>query len=166
MLAILLLPMWILTFATNLRLLAWLSLVGNIFMYITCVILFYFVIMTDKPPFSERPLVTQEPIRTAYALGIMLFAFEGITFVIPLRSEMKNPSHFTHPFGVLNVSVATACVMYISLGLLCFWAWGNNTKGSAFLNLPENNRLICVALLNINTAVVEIFTITITLYKH
>lgn len=146
MLAILFIPMWVLTFATNLKLLAWLSLIGNVFTYITCVILLYFIIIYEKPPISERPLITNEPIRIAYALGIILFAFEGITFVIPLRSEMQNPSSFTKSFGVLNVSVTTACFLYICLGVLCFWAWGQDTNGSAFLNLPEHNKFVSFSL--------------------
>lgn len=70
--------------------------------------------------------------------GTALFAFEGIALVLPLQNAMKNPENFSKPFGVLNVGMVFVTAIYLVVGGIGYWQYGEDTKASLTLNLPVN----------------------------
>jgi proton-coupled amino acid transporter len=108
-------------------------------MWIGIVLILYFSSL-NLPPLSERHLISHVE-RLPLFFGIVLFAFEGITFIIPLRMEMKNPDSFTSRCGVLNITMIIVISLYLLVGFLAYWQWGDEVQGSAFLNMPESEPL-------------------------
>lgn len=90
----------------------------------------------DLPKISERKLVApveQWPL----FVGTVIFAFEGIALVIPLRNEMKKPYTFDKYFGPLNVGMSICMVMLNSLGFMGYFKYGEDVKDSVTFNLPD-----------------------------
>nr|XP_015840168.1 PREDICTED: proton-coupled amino acid transporter 1 [Tribolium castaneum] len=138
-LALILIPMWVSTFLGNLKLLTPVSLIANIIMWIGIVlILYYSIIHLDLK--THRALISNVD-KLPLCFGIILFALSGITFIVPLRMEMRNPDSFSTPFGVLNVAMVVVVALYLLVGVFSFWMWGDDVKGSAFLNLPQEEGL-------------------------
>ncbi|XP_068892691.1 proton-coupled amino acid transporter-like protein CG1139 isoform X2 [Tenebrio molitor] len=138
-LAIILIPMLLTTFLGSLKLLMPVSLIANVIMWVGIVLILYFSSL-NLPPLSERDLISHVE-RLPLFFGIVLFAFEGITFIIPLRMEMKNPDSFTSRCGVLNMTMIIVISLYLLVGFLAYWQWGDEVQGSAFLNMPESEPL-------------------------
>jgi len=51
---------------------------------------------------------------------------------------MKNPKKFGSMFGVLNASMLPISVLYMVVGLLGYLKYGEGTKGSITLDLPQD----------------------------
>lgn len=69
--------------------------------------------------------------------GTAIYAFEGIALVLPLKNAMLEPKKFGKAFGVLNVGIVIVTSLFISIGFLAYWRWGDDVQGSVTLNLPE-----------------------------
>jgi proton-coupled amino acid transporter len=48
---------------------------------------------------------------------------------------MKEPEKFMTPFGVLNVGMMFVASLYILVGILGYWKYGDDVESSVFLNL-------------------------------
>ncbi|XP_017784904.1 PREDICTED: proton-coupled amino acid transporter 1 [Nicrophorus vespilloides] len=130
-----LLPIIFCSLVRNLKYLAPLSLIANILMAVGFVITIYFLVV-EMPPLKDVKLIAnldQIPL----FFGTALFAFEGIGLVLPLKNEMKNPSSFQKPFGVLNIGMFLVTILYTTLGSMAFLTYGEDVKGSVTINLPD-----------------------------
>lgn len=58
---------------------------------------------------------------------------------MPLKNEMKKPKNFGSFFGVLNASMIPISLLYTFIGFFGYLKFGENTKGSITLNLPEED---------------------------
>ncbi|KAJ3635082.1 hypothetical protein MTP99_008015 [Tenebrio molitor] len=137
--AIILIPMLLSSFLGSLKLLMPVSLTANVIMWIGIVLILYFSSI-DLPPITDRDLVPYAD-RLPLFFGIVLFAFEGIPFIIPLRMEMKNPDSFTSRWGILNITMIIVISLFLLVGFFAYWQWGDEVQGSAFLNMPESEPL-------------------------
>nr|XP_022918530.1 proton-coupled amino acid transporter 1-like isoform X1 [Onthophagus taurus] len=137
--AILLLPIVLSCLIRNLKFLAPLSTVANVFMVIGISITVYYNTQ-NLPAISERKYVA-ELHQLPLFFGTALFAFEGIGLVLPLQNEMKRPDEFKKPLGVLNVGMSVVTVIYMMMGLLSYLKYGEDVLGSVTLNLPETEKL-------------------------
>ncbi|XP_014261599.1 proton-coupled amino acid transporter 4 isoform X2 [Cimex lectularius] len=121
----------------SLKFLAPLSLIANIFILLA-VTMVLIVACQDLPNITEREVL--RPVeRWPFAFGTIIFAYEGINLVIPLRNEMKKPSTFQTLFGVLNVSMTLVILLYTTFGLISYWKYGNDILGNVSTNLPEGH---------------------------
>lgn len=89
----------------------------------------------DLPSFSSREYFASVQTLPLY-FGTALFAFEGISLVLPLQNAMKKPEDFAKPFGVLNIGMIFVTGIYVVVGLVGYWKYGNDVEGSLTLNLP------------------------------
>jgi proton-coupled amino acid transporter len=92
----------------------------------------------DLPPFESRKAFASFETLPLY-FGTALFAFEGIALVLPLQNSMKDPRNFSRPLGVLNVGMVFVSSIYIIVGLIGYWKYGEETQGSLTLNLPTED---------------------------
>ena len=92
----------------------------------------------DLPSISERDYVANID-RLPFFFGIVLFTYEGIALVLPLKNAMKKPKNFARLSGVLNVGMVIASIIYIAIGILGYWRYGEDTLGSITLNLDTSN---------------------------
>ncbi|EFN70451.1 Proton-coupled amino acid transporter 4 [Camponotus floridanus] len=132
--AYLLVPLVLLSWVPDLKYLAPVSMVANIFMGVGLGITFYYLVW-DIPPLSSIPLIgTIETFPQFFSITV--FAMEAIGVVMPLENSMKTPQHFVGICGVLNKGMSGVTLVYIFLGFLGYVKYQDETKGSITLNLP------------------------------
>lgn len=135
--SILMVPLILLAYVPNLKYLAPVSMVANVFMAVGLGITFYYLVV-DIPSISERRLAS--PISTfPVFFSITIFAIEAIGVVMPLENNMETPQHFVGLCGVLNQGMSGVTLIYIFLGFLGYLKYGDQTEGSITLNLPAED---------------------------
>lgn len=132
--ACLLIPMILLSWIPNLKYLAPVSMVANLFMGTGLGITFYYLVGNLKP-LTSVPLIA--PIAGfPQFFSITVFAMEAIGVVMPLENNMKTPQHFVGICGVLNKGMSGVTLIYILLGFLGYARYQDETSDSITLNLP------------------------------
>lgn len=87
---------------------------------------------------SEPDIVLFKPIsEVALGFGSAMFAFEGISVVLPIYTRMHRPEQVGGFFGIINVSYVILLVLYFLVGLLGYLRFGSSSMGSITLNLPQ-----------------------------
>lgn len=94
-----------------------------------------YYIFQDLPAISERELFVLSWSKLPLFFGTVIYLFEGIGLVLPLKNSMRNPSNFSKPAGVLNVGVSMQTVLFITLGNF------NNYKQ---IEWKYNDRIGCI----------------------
>ncbi|KAG5681513.1 hypothetical protein PVAND_010939 [Polypedilum vanderplanki] len=137
-------PILLSALVRQLKYLAIFSAVANVCM-ITGVSMTLYYCFIDLPPITEHNFVRFDTLPLYF--GTALFAFEGITLVLPLHNVMKKPENFSKfPFGVLHVGMSLVSFIYVLLGFMGYWKFGEQTEGSITLNLPTNEILAQVII--------------------
>ncbi|KAL5275592.1 SLC36A4 family protein [Megaselia abdita] len=133
--ALMLLPIIIPSLITNLKYLAPVSMLANICLSIGLVVTMVCAFKDGLPSPSERHYYTNGSQMALY-FGTVLFSFEGIALVLPLRNSMKKPEKFSGPLGVLNVGMAVIAFLFTFTGFFGYLKWGEEVAGSLTLNVP------------------------------
>lgn len=134
--AILLFPLILLVWVPNLKYLAPVSMVANLFMGLGLGITFYYLVK-ELPPIDENTTMIGKVAEMPQFFSIAIFAIEAIGVVMPLENQMKTPQNFVGVCGVLNVGMAGVSLVYILLGFLGFLRYGDSTLDNITLNLPN-----------------------------
>lgn len=149
--AMLLIPLILLSYVPNLKYLAPVSMFANLLMTVGLGITFYYT-LCDIPKISDRPAVGSfDTFPTFFCLTV--FAMEAIGVVMPLENNMKTPRSFLGIFGVLNVGMGGVTIVYILLGFVGYLKYGKDTQSSITLNLPTEDAAAQVAKVCISLAV-------------
>lgn len=134
--SLLLIPLILLAYVPNLKYLAPVSMVANVFMAVGLGITFYYLVV-DMPPISSRALINSDISKFPTFFSITVFAIEAIGVVMPLENHMKTPQHFTGLCGVLNQGMSGVTLVYMLLGFFGYLKYGEYIQGSVTLNLPQ-----------------------------
>ncbi|XP_030385623.1 proton-coupled amino acid transporter-like protein pathetic isoform X2 [Scaptodrosophila lebanonensis] len=129
----LLIPLILISWVPNLKYLAPVSMVANVFMGSGLGITFYYLVM-DLPPIQEREYVNLSTLPAFFSITI--FAMEAIGVVMPLENNMKTPKNFLGICGVLSQGMSGVTLIYMLLGFLGYMRYGDATGESITLNLP------------------------------
>jgi proton-coupled amino acid transporter len=143
-LSILLLPLIFLNWIRNLKYLAPVMSIANVFMSIGLGIIFYYIFQDMHGIWEEREdfhIIFNSWELVPLYFGTALYAFEGIGMILPLENKMKNPGDFGGLFGVLNVSMFIVGLSYLAVGFFGYLKYGHESVGSITLNLPEGEVL-------------------------
>lgn len=132
-------PLVLICWVRNLKLLAPFSTVANIATVISFGITFYYV-FTDVPSISERHAFGDFHGLPLF-FGTVLFAMEAIGVIMPLENEMAKPKKFSSAMGVLNVSMVPITLLYTLVGFFGYIKYGEKAEGSITLNLPHDEKL-------------------------
>lgn len=73
----------------------------------------------------------------ALGFGSAMFAFEGISVVLPIYTRMKHAEKMSGFWGVINVSYVVLLILYFSMGLFGYLRFGRDAGDSITLNLPS-----------------------------
>ncbi|KAI1304148.1 Proton-coupled amino acid transporter 1 [Halotydeus destructor] len=120
----------------SLKHLAYASTCANILQMSGMVIIFYSLVQ-DLPDTRTRP-ASASFTRLPLYFGTAIYAFEGISLVLPLRKEMKEPAAFGGKVGVLNTAMVIVGCLYCGMGFFGYLKYGADVQGSITLNLPQN----------------------------
>lgn len=133
LIAALLIPLILLSWIPNLKYLAPVSMVANLFMGTGLGITFYYLVQ-DLPPIEERNYFELYTLPSFFSITI--FAMEAIGVVMPLENSMKTPKSFLGICGVLSQGMSGVTMIYMLLGFMGFLKFGDQTAESITLNLP------------------------------
>ncbi|XP_024872726.1 proton-coupled amino acid transporter 1 isoform X1 [Temnothorax curvispinosus] len=134
--AVVLVPIMLSTWIRNLKYLVPVSSIAN-FLMIAGYIATMYIMSHDVPSIHERRYVADWNNLPLF-FGTVIYSFEGITLVLPLKNEMKKPRNFNKPLGVLNVGMVIVGTMFVAIGFLSYLKYGDAVAGSVTLNLaPE-----------------------------
>lgn len=100
-------------------------------------VLFYFMFQ-DLPHVSERRAWSNGDNSMLLFYGTIIFAFEGVTQVLPLHDNMRTTRHFRGWNGVLNTGMLIISCLYFALGFYGYLKYGEDTYPSITMNLPKN----------------------------
>ncbi|KAK7462543.1 hypothetical protein BaRGS_00038399, partial [Batillaria attramentaria] len=123
----------------NLRALAPFSAFANLLTLIGLVIIFQYITRDLHDP-SRLPAFTSVSDVPLF-FGTAIFAFEGISLVLPLENSVRNPEDFSGWTGVLNLGMVTVSCLYTGIGFFGYLRFGEEAQGSVTLNLPNDNWL-------------------------
>lgn len=130
-------PMVLLNFVRTLRLLSFLSAIGNVFMVACMVFIIQFVIRNPRHTIADLPWYNSfDGLLTA--AGTIIYSFEAQTLVLPMENKLKRPGQMVGPFGVLSVGILLASLIYSSVGFFGYVAYGAEVEASITLNLPQH----------------------------
>lgn len=137
--AVVLIPIMLSTWIRNLKYLVPVSSIANFLMMAGYIATMY-IMSHDLPSIRERRYVADWNNLPLF-FGTVIYSFEGITLVLPLKNEMKNPNNFNKPLGVLNVGMVIVGTMFVAIGFLSYLKYGDAVAGSVTLNLESSEVL-------------------------
>ncbi|CAH2103185.1 unnamed protein product [Euphydryas editha] len=130
----LLLPLIFMVWIKNLKYLAPVSMVANLFMGLGLGITFYFLVGTGGLDFNKVSFI-KPPNEWPEFFSITIFAMEAIGVVMPLENAMRTPRSMLGFCGVLNKGMSGVTLVYIILGFLGYLRYGDAVEDSITLNL-------------------------------
>jgi len=150
--AILLLPVILICSIRNLKYLSPCSVLANILEFVGLGIIFYFIFENPLPDSASVPWFTS-PEKFPIFFGTAIFAFEGISVVLPIENQMRRPQDMLGMAGVLNFSMVTIACLYIGMGFFGYLRYGADTAASITLNLPAGSPLAQLAMAMFSVAI-------------
>lgn len=143
-------PLICLNFIKSLKYLTPASLTASILM-ISGLGITFFYLLQGLPRVSEVNAVASFSTWPLY-FGTAIYAFEGISLVLPLENNMESPQDFGGYLGVLNTGMVIVACLYVAVGFFGYLKYGEAVKlGSITLNLPAQDILaqsvrLCMAI--------------------
>ncbi|XP_020006878.2 proton-coupled amino acid transporter 3-like [Castor canadensis] len=116
----------------NLKVLSIFSTLASVTTLGSMALIFKYIVQGIPYP-SNLPLVASWKTFLLF-FGTAIFTFEGVSMVLPLKNQMKNPQQFSF---VLYLGMSLVIFLYICLGTLGYMKFGSDTKASITLNLPN-----------------------------
>lgn len=112
------------------------SLAANLLQVVGLILIIEYL-MRDFEHVSLRQRKAFSPLNEmALGFGSVMFAFEGISVVLPVYNRLKKREQFGSLLGIINVSFLSILALYFVVGFLGFLRYGPDVKDSITLNLP------------------------------
>ncbi|XP_063984257.1 proton-coupled amino acid transporter-like protein pathetic [Diachasmimorpha longicaudata] len=158
--ACLLLPLILLSWIPDLKYMAPVSMIANVFMATGLGITFYYLVI-DLPSVNSLPL-SKPLVEFPKFFSLTVFAMEAIGVVMPLENQMKTPQNFVGVCGVLSKGMSGVTVIYILLGFLGYLRYPTSTNGIITQDLDVT--LIPAQIVKISVALAVFCTFALQFY--
>lgn len=132
----LVIPLVLLCWVPNLKIMAFCSVLSNVLNAASIAIILG--ITLHNFPFFHNCTAIGDLSKLPYFLGVVLITVNGTGLLLSLKNEMKYPHQFSTKFGVINVAYVPTGVLYTVFGLLCYGKYGPNIRDNVITNLPQN----------------------------
>lgn len=126
-------------FLKHLRTLAYFSIFANILNIIGLIIAYEYIFQA-LPDTTTRPSVKSWEDLPLF-FGTSVYAFEGISLVLPLMNNMIDREAFRGWNGILNLGMTIVTCLFASIGFYGYLRFGDAVEGSFTLNLPDDEWL-------------------------
>lgn len=114
------------------------ALIADFFILLGLMYLYYWGGLTiAKQGISDVKLFN--PKDWTLFIGTAIFTFEGIGLIIPIQEAMKKPSQFGPVLAGVMIAIT---LVFVSMGALCYAAYGSNVKTVVILNLPQDSKFV------------------------
>lgn len=77
-------------------------------------------------------------------IGVAIFTYEGICLILPIQEQMAKPKNLPK---LLTGVMAAISLLFISIGLLSYAAFGSKVKTVVILNMPESTFTVIIQFL-------------------
>ena len=119
----------------NLAKLSMVSLISSVFIVIGLLIIFWYsgVNLINN---GVGPNITNFNSNSwTMLIGVAVTSFEGIGLILPIQSSMSQPEKF--PL-VLSISMAIITSIFVGIGTIGYFSFGDKIKSIIILNLPQD----------------------------
>jgi len=137
-LAVLFIPILLICSIKNLKYLSPLTIIANILELLGLAIIFYFIFYTPFPNIDTVPLFSSAK-KFPIFFGTAIFAFGGITVVLPVQSQMTKPKEMLGVTGATTISIVLCGVFYLAMGFCGYVKYGSAILPSISFNLPAGD---------------------------
>lgn len=114
------------------------ALVADFFIILGLIYLYYFDIYTLSTS-GIADVKAFNPTDWTLFIGTAIFTFEGIGLIIPVQETMKHPEKFPKVLGGVMIVIT---FIFVSMGALCYTAFGSETQTVVLLNLPQDSKFV------------------------
>ncbi|KAE9412972.1 hypothetical protein Angca_007844, partial [Angiostrongylus cantonensis] len=132
-LAVALVPFMLLSSVRSVRLMSYVSMVGNTFMILSTVAIFT-QLLSAEHVLDSLPGVTDFR-GIVFATGSVIYSFEGQALILPLENKMKHPIEMRGWTGVLATGISLVTIIYAACGFFGYVTYGEDVKESITLNM-------------------------------
>lgn len=153
LMSMVLLPLMLFCLIKDLKILAPFSTLANGLIIASMVVIFYelFFVGSFKPT-KDLVMVNSYTKWPSY-FSSAIYAFEGISLVLPVYHEMRFKQDFQPWNGVLNTSMSIVAILYFSIGFFGYLKYGEEAADSITLNLPVSNVLFQITKILFSIAI-------------
>ncbi|CAG8446432.1 3361_t:CDS:2 [Ambispora leptoticha] len=114
------------------------ALIADAFILFGLIYLYYYDILTLAKD-GVQHIKLFNPQDFALFIGTAVFTFEGIGLIIPITESMKEPEKFPK---VLTGVMIFVTILFTSVGVLSYAAFGDEIKTVVILNLPSDDSVV------------------------
>lgn len=126
----------IVSYVRTLKRLSLASACANLLQAMGILITIYLLI--KNMPTEPRVQAVETDLReVALGFGSAMFAFEGISVVLPVYLRMRRPEQMGGCCGLINLSYSVLLVLYAAIGVLGYLCYGDLVGDAITLNLPQ-----------------------------
>ena len=115
------------------------ALISDVFILLGLVYLGYYDVATIVTNHGFADIINFNPRDWTLYIGTVIFTFEGIGLVIPIKEAMKKPSEFPIVLAIVMIIIT---IVYMAMGALSYAAFGSSTKTVVLLNLPQDDKFV------------------------
>ncbi|XP_039287183.1 proton-coupled amino acid transporter-like protein CG1139 [Nilaparvata lugens] len=150
---IVMIPQCIVGLVDNYKHLSYFSLLADICTISGFVLMFACYLLVDTKSLSEISPSNNGVYRFPMFVATVFFSMEAVAIILALENEMKTPKHYTGYFGIVNMAMIPAVVLYTAFGFCGYLKYGEDVKSSATFNLPVGDRIAQVILFSMSFAI-------------
>ncbi|XP_046660436.1 proton-coupled amino acid transporter-like protein CG1139 [Homalodisca vitripennis] len=139
-LLVLFIPVVLINYIRNLKLLTPVSFTANILEVIALIFCFYYIFAVGPFKYEETNMVSSVKTWPLF-VGTVLFALEAVGVLIALEHNMKTPQDFLGKRGIFPWCLAAVISLYVAVGFFGYIKYGKGIEETIIASLPKDEWL-------------------------